>query len=266
MIEPSEYSLRTYVQGDEKAIIPLFNRAYESFAGIVPRTLEYWKWCVLSRPDLDEKGIFLIAFADRIVGYAAVTKTGTILEFCYDPDYDGRKIASMLLRKSVDYVKHHGGDSISLNAPIQDSIIRQVCREMEFTAEPFPTLFLKVQDLPKLLERIYAREKKVNLEAEETVLFRLKDVPSWCPKQVTLRIRKEEASVFSQIMGKPTIIVETDLSTISASILGSGRRLYIAAIKGQLKVHPLRKIRKALKILSSLRLRNPWYVPGADYG
>jgi len=77
--KPTEHRLRTYRRGDGEALISLFNRVYENFAGFVPRTLEYWSWCVLSHPDLSEEGIVVAINAGRVVGYAAIERSGNVV-------------------------------------------------------------------------------------------------------------------------------------------------------------------------------------------
>lgn len=266
MSETSEYPLRTYIQGDETALIRLFNKAYAGFAGLIPRTPEYWKWCILSRPNVSQEGIAIVTHNDEIVGYAAVEKSGTILEFCYNPNYDGKKIVSLLMQWCIDYARHQESSSVSLNAPVQDQIIRQVCEELDFTQEPFPALFLKVQDFPQLLEKTVSREKNLKKDIEETVLFNFKEVPSGHHNHITLQIQNGTATVLLEKAAKPTITIDTSLSTVSACIFGSKRRLIGAITKGQLKVRPLRKILRSVEIFSLLQLQSPWYISGADFG
>lgn len=266
MLQTHRYLIRTYVDGDEDNIVSLFNESYQDYAGFVPRTPEYWKWCILSRPNLSTDGIVIVSNTDRIVGYAAVDKLGNILEFCYDPHNNGKKIVSILVSWCIDYVKHQGGNSVSLNAPVQDSIIRQVCKEMQFTQEPFPSLYLKVHDLAKLLEKVTDQKKKLEGNFEETVLFNLRKNPSWSPDHVILRIQKDAMIVQMDESAKPTITLESDLSTISRCLFGSTRMLWRAVLNGQLRIRPRRKILRAARILSQLKLNNPWYIPGADFG
>lgn len=56
----NRYELRNFVEGDEEKIVKLFNDAYARFSGYVPRTVEYWRWCCLKRPDVRKDGIFLV--------------------------------------------------------------------------------------------------------------------------------------------------------------------------------------------------------------
>jgi len=268
--ETRGYNLRTYRQGDEVDLIFLFNKVYGYCAGFVPRTLEYWRWCIQSRPAFSEEGIAVVTNADKAVGYAVVEKGGNILEFCYDPNYEGKTIVSMLLRWCIDYVRGQGGNSISLDAPVQDDLVRQVCQELEFTEDSFEravgTLFLRVLDIPELLRKIVAEKKKVKEDFDETISINLGKAPSWCDDYVIMRIREGEMTVLKEKIGTPTIRIDADISTISSCIFGSTRRLYGAIMKRRLKVHPFRKVPRAVKIFSLLQLKNPLYIPRADYG
>jgi len=268
--ETNQYYLRTYRQGDEIDLIFLFNKVYERFAGFVPRTLDYWRWCIQSRPNLGEEGIAVVTNANKIVGYAAVEKAGNILEFCYDPNYEGKTIVSMLLRWCIDYVRSQGGNSISLNAPTQDELVRQVCQELEFTEDSFEravgTLFLRVLDLPKLLRKVVVEKKKVKEGFDETILINLRKVPPWYNDYVAIRIQDGKMAVLTEKIRTPTIKIDADISTISLCIFGSTQRLYGAIMKRRLKVRPFWKIPRAVKIFSLLQLKNPLYIPRADYG
>ena len=260
-----DYHLRTYRKGDEKDFVLLFNEVYERFAGFVPRTIKYWRWCIQSRPNISDESIVVVSSAEKIVGYAAVEKLGSILEFCYDPNHDGKKIVLMLLSWCIDFVKRQDGSSLSLNVPAQDILVRQVCRELGFTEEPFSALFLRVFDFPQLLDGIVAQIREFEEDFDETVLINIAKAPSWCDNHVVIRVQKGKMSVSSGEIKRPTIIIDSDISTISSCIFSS-KRIYRAILKGNLKVRPLWKIPRAVKIFSFIQLKDPWYVPEADYG
>jgi hypothetical protein len=265
-LETEEYHLRTYQQGDEKDLILLFNRFYEPFAGFVPRTLKYWTWCILSRPGLSEEGIVVALEAERVVGYAAVENSGNVLEFCYDPSCSGKTIVLKLLAWCLHYTQDQGASAMTFNAPVQDKLIRQVCKELGFTEEPFPSLFLRVIDLPHILSAI-SKQKNVEKGLKEAILINLRKFPPWCVKQVAILVQDGEVIVSTEKLEHPTIEIEADISTISSCVFGSKRTLYKTALEGRLRIRPLRKILRALKILSVFQLKNPpWFVPGADYG
>lgn len=265
--ETNEYSFRTYQEGDEKDIISLFNKTYAHFAGFVPRTLEYWRWCILSRPGVSEEGVVVAVDGNRVVGYAAVERSGKILEFCYDPDCDGKAVVSELLEWCVGYAESHGAGLVSLNAPVQDDIVREVCEEMKFTEKPFPSLFLRVLGIPYVFGKVVGQKKKVEKGVNEAVLINLRNFPSWCAQHVAVSVRDGEISVSTEKLEEPSIKIEADISTISSCIFGSKSTLYRAIVERRLKIRPLRKILRAVKILSLFQLGNPpWFVPGADYG
>lgn len=264
--ESKEYNLRTYRKEDEKDIISLFNKAYGHLAGFVPRTLEYWRWCILSRPDLSEEGIVLAVDTSRVVGYAAVERSGKILEFCCDPNCEGKTVVSELLHWCIDYAEDQGAGSASLNAPVQDEIVRQVCEELGFTEEPSPSLFLRVLDIAYVFDKILD-QKKVKKGLDEAILINLRKFPSWCLQHVTILVQDGNMTISTEKLGHPTIEIEADISTISKCIFGSRRTLYRAILKRRLKIRPLRKILRAVKILSLFQLKNPpLYIPIADYG
>lgn len=268
MPESNGYYLRTYRFGDEADLTSLFNKVYKYFIGFVPRTLAYWKYCIQSHPNLEKEGIAVVANADNIVGYTAIEKSGNMLEFCYDPSYEGKIIVTMLLSWCVEYVNRHGGNFIILNAPVQDDVVRQVCQKSGFSEQPFTyavgTLFLRVTNFPQFLRKILNQKKKVRKGINETILIKLRNVPFWCDDYVILRIREERIAVLKRKTEKPTIEIYTDVFTISSCIFGSPRRIYGEILKRRLKVRPFWKIPGAVKIFSCLQIKNPWYVPRAD--
>lgn len=266
--ETSQYYLRTYRYGDEESLISLFNRIYRNFIGFVPRTIEYWKWCVLSRPNLEEKGIVIVTNGDKIVGYAAVDKLGNILEFCCDLVPKRRKVVEMLLGWCVEYTQRHGGNAISLNAPAQDDVVRQVCQELGFGELPFEfsvgALFLRTTNFPQLLREIVNQKRKIIEGVNETILINLRKVPQWCDDHVKMQIREGRITFLKEIAERPSITIDADVSTISSTIFGSNGKLLGMILKGRLKIRPFWKIPRAVKIFSWLQIRRPWYLPIAD--
>ena len=268
--ESSQYCLRTYLCGDEESLVSLFNKIYENFIGFVPRTTEYWKWCVLSRPNLEEKGIVVVTNGDKIVGYAAVDKLGNILEFCCDLVPERREVVEMLLCWCVEYTQRHGGNAVSLNAPAQDEVVRQVCRELGFGELPFEfsvgALFLRAADFPQLLREIANQKKKIIEAVNETILISLRKVPQWCDDHVTMQVREGRITFLKEAAERPSISIDGDVSTFSSAIFGSRGKLLGLILKGRLKIRPFWKIPMAVKIFSWLQIRSPWYLPRADLG
>ncbi len=261
------HTLHAYRARDEEDLISLFNRVHEGLIGFVPRTLEYWRWCVLSRPDMSEEGVVVATHSGQIVGYAAVEKSGDILEFCHDSSYGTRTLVSDLLDWCVNYAQEQGANSVSLNAPVQDSVIRQACNEAGFTEEPFPSLFLRVLDLKAILSHNVGQLTDEKKSLDEAILINLRNFPLWCAQHLAILARCGEIVVSTEKLTQPTIEIDVDISTISSCIFGSKKTLYRAVLDRRLTVRPLRKLFKALKVLSWLQLqKGAWYVPKADFG
>lgn len=259
------YVVRTYREGDETELVQLFNRVYEDFAGYVPRTLEYWRWCCLSRPDVETEGIVIVNDGRKIIGYGVVGKTGNIWELCYDSAYDGEKIVSMILEWAVNYVESAGGDSIVLNAPAKDHLLRDVCLRSGFAETHPPSMFLSVLDFPKFIREILDWKREKLRGYDEELLIKVRNSSSWYGGNITVKIRNGDVSVEEGVNDEPGVVVEADVPTIVSCILGT-RGLLKAFFGLKLRVRPFWKFLKILKLFSLLRIKDPWFSPGADFG
>lgn len=261
----SGYATSTYKEGDETELVQLFNRIYEDFAGFVPRTPEYWRWCCLSRPDVKAEGIVIVNNGRKIVGYGVVGKTGNVWELCYDANYNGEEIVSTILEWIINYVESAEGDSITLNAPLHDPLLREVCLRFGF-AETHPSfMFLSVLDFPQFIHEILNLKKEKLKEYKEELLIKVRNSPSWYGGDVTIEISNGIISVKEGTNNAAKIVIEADVPTIVSCILGT-RGFLKAFFSFKLKVKPLWKVVKILKLFSMLRIKNPWFSPRADFG
>ena len=261
----SGYVARTYKEGDETELVQLFNRVYEDFAGFVPRTPEYWRWCCLSRPDVEAEGIVIVNDGRKIIGYGVVGKTGNIWELCYDPAYDGEEIVSTILEWAVKYVESAGGDSITLNAPANDQLLRDVCLRFGFAETYPPFMFLSVLDFPQFIYEILNLKKEKLSEYDEELLIKVRNSLSWYGGNITVKIRNGDVSVEEGINNESGVVVEADVPTIVSCILGT-KGLLKTFLGSKLKVRPYWKYLKVLKFFSLIRIRDPWFSPGSDFG
>lgn len=257
-----EYIARTYVQGDEIALVSLFNIEHKNLAGFVPRTVEYWRWCCLDRPDVDEKGILILEKGNAIVGYAVVGKSGNIWEFCYDSSRDAKTIVSKLLAWSVNYSRNVGSNSVALNAYIKDSLMREVCRDMDFSESPSEPVFMSVLDLPKLMCEIL-QERDKNLYFANVLWFDLKNCPPWCVSSFGLRFAENRVEVLEEPVSASRTTIVTEMSTLVSLIFGKEHLLRsLATLK--ICFHPFWRILEVKKLLSLLQIKTPWFLPRAD--
>jgi len=260
----SEYTTRTYIPGDETALVLLFNTEHANLAGFVPRTIEYWRWCCLKRSDVDEKGILVMEKGDRTVGYAVVGKSGNVWELCYDSHYDAKTIVSTLLAWTLRYARSVGSDSVVLNAYTNDSLVREVCQDMDFAESPPEPMFLSVLDLPQLMCEIL-QAKEPSLDTDEVFWFNLKNCPPWCTKSFGVRLGKNGVSILEEPVSISRTTIETEMPTLVALMFGTESVLK-AIIYSKVHFHPFWKISKVRKLLSILQTKTPWFIPRADIG
>jgi len=260
----NEYRVRTYEKGDETELARLFNEAYQAYAGFVPRTPEYWRWSCLDRPDVEKEGIVIVVHARKIVGYAVVGKSGNIWELCFDRGPDQERVGSLILDKAVDYLTRVGSDSVTLNLPSKDSVARQACERLGFSQLPPEIPFLSVLDFERLLGSLYSANQQRLMDFEGSFLIKFQDGPFWITPFVSMRVRNGGIDIASQ-KELCQAVIETDTRTLTSVLFGTEKALS-ALLRLKLKIRPLRELRTVLRLFSLLRVKEPWFVPGADLG
>jgi hypothetical protein len=263
-INSEEYHARTFAPGDEQAIISLFNTKYQAFGGFVPRTANYWNWCCLNRPDVDQEGIVIIERNGQMKGYAVVGKSGNIWEFCYNSGDDQETIVSKILTWAENYAQSVGSDSIVLNSYANDAVIRSVCEKMGFNEAPSEPTYLSVLDLPNLIREILSA-RRIQHESNEEIRFNLKNCPSWCTSDFGIRFSTSGVSVikYSQQDLAPTLTIQADMSEIVSIIFGN-QNVWKAIFQKKVQLGHLTQISKAQKYLKLLQVNSPWFIPRAD--
>jgi putative sterol carrier protein len=259
------YNTRPFAYGDEAAIVELFNSTFKDYAGYVPRTVEYWKWSCLQRPDVTTEGIMLACKGNKIVGYIVLGKTGNIWEFCYDKTEKAELIVSELLIFAVNYLEKAKAESILLNYPSKDAVVKKVCKKLGLAESPPEYVSISVLNFPRLISDILkesGKESKINC----SISFKLHKSPTSLSKCFYADLKNGKITILEQNnLCKPEIVFEMDEGILLLFILGkiNGAR---ALLFSKMRVKPLWKIRKALKILSLLKNNSPWYMPRADIG
>ena len=259
-----DFNVRKYRPGDEIALVRLFNSENATLAGFVPRTVEYWRWSCLERPDVDEEGIMIIEKADKIVGYSVVGKSGNVWELCYDSHNDAETILSGLLDQTLNYARSVGGNSVVLNVSTLDSLLRKICGEFDFAESRSEPMFISVLDLPRLMCTIL-QSRSLSSDMNGVFWFCLKGCPPWCVPNFGVRLEGKKVAVLSEPRPVSRITIETEMSTLVALIFGT-KSVFSELISSRIHVHPFLKIFKARKLLSLLQNKTPWFVPRADMG
>jgi hypothetical protein len=260
----SGYAARTYVQGDETALVLLFNKEQATLAGFVPRTVEYWHWCCLKRPDVSEEGILVLEKENKTVGYVVVGKSGNIWELCYDSSQKAKIIVSKLLTWAEDYARSVGCDSIVLNAYVKDPLVREVCKDMDFAESPPEPMFLSVLDMPQLMREVL-QAKNQSLDLAEVFWFNLKNCPPWCVDSFGIMLSKNDIVILEKPNHFSKVTIDVEMSTLVALIFGA-EGVFRALFSSKIRFDHFWNVFKVFRFIRLLQVKSDWFTPRADIG
>jgi hypothetical protein len=260
--DTSEYVARTYIRGDESALALLFNNEQANLAGFVFRTVEYWRWCCLQRPDVSEKGILIVEKENKVVGYVVVGKSGNIWELCYDSSRKAKTIVSKLLTWADDYARSVGSNSLVLNAYVKDSLVREVCKDMDFAESPSEPMFLSVLDLPQLMrEVLQARNQR--LHSNEVFWFNLKNCPTWCVESFGILLSKNDIAILEKPNHLSKVTIDIEMSTLVALLFGA-QGVFRALLSSKIRFDHFWNVFKVIRFIRLLQVKSDWFTPRAD--
>jgi len=257
----SSYSVRTFKAGDEEDIIELFNRVYREYGGFVPRTVEYWRWCCLERPDVKKDGVFLAFRGDRLCGYIVAGTSGNLWEFCVDED--DREVAKILLDQALNYLETLGVSSVNINVP-RDSEIVASLREAGFGELPAARMFVSALN-PAALVRALVSPSQGRIVGEDYELsFKLREVPYGVDAGFSVKADGGKVEVSEGCPSVPSVVVELGFMDLLSILFedASPHRLLFAR---RMKIRPFWKFNLVLGFLSAVRLKGSWYFPLSDY-
>jgi hypothetical protein len=257
-----EYILAPFSSDDEPEIVDLFNRRYERFAGFVPRTVEYWRWCCLYRPDVKTRGILTVRKKNRLVGYIVIGNSGNIWDLCCASGSDEKIVISTLLSAATDYAKSESIDGLVLNAYVHDKIVHQVCQELDFSQAPSETLFLSVLNLPELISSVL-KEQKQNFKETEVFWFKLKNCPPWCVNSFGVKLCSNQVLVSTNDDGFPKTTITVEMTTLVSLMFGN-KNLAKMILLGRVRFGGFWKILKVVRFLRLLKSNSPWFTPRTD--
>jgi hypothetical protein len=262
----NEYVVRAYQRRDEIELVGLFNEAYRAYAGFVPRTVEYWRWSCLDRPDVENEGIAIVVHGGKIVAYAVVGRSGNIWELCFDRAHDGEVLVSLILEKAVEYLTLVGSDAVTLNLPCQDYVAREACEKLGFSElSPDPEIvFVSVLDFERFVRLLSSANKEKLMSFEEDFLIKFRDARSWMNPVLSVRVQNGRIEIGSEDK-HCNVIIETDTSTLTSMLFGTDKPLW-ALLRFKLRIHPLRRLWRVFRLFSLLHVNDPWFVPRADLG
>jgi hypothetical protein len=261
------YAIRDFQEGDEAALLQIFEKAYSNLGGYTHKTPEYWRWCFLQRPDVEKSGIIISVEKSTgvIVGYAVAGKSGNLWELAYDHQKDGKKIVALLLRKAEDYLQGAGASSVNLAAPQMDRVVSKVCRDFGYATTPSPQMFCAVLNYSNLLTSL-SNNVLTNLKTKfnDTFLIEIEQAPIWIDHEIFLEVNRNNVRVSCEPC-TPTVKLKIDNISFSSILFGNSSPLS-AFLKLKLKVKPVSKVLTALSFLSQLQVKDKWSFSLSEYG
>jgi len=255
------FSVRVFRAGDESGIVELFNRVYREYGGFVPRTVEYWRWCCLKRPDVMDDGVFLALRGERLCGYLVAGSSGNIWEFCVDEDE--REVATVLLGEALKYLEKVGASSVNINVPRDGGIVESL-REAGFGELPAERMFVTALNPVALVRDLIAPHKQAIAGKDYALGFKLHQVPYGVDTEFSVKVNDGKAEVSEGFPSTPSVVVELGFMDL-LSVLFEGASLGKLFLGRRVKVSPFWKFRSVLGFLSTVRLKDSWYFPLSDY-
>jgi hypothetical protein len=256
-----QYLVRRFRDGDEEEVSRLFNEVYQVYGGFVPRTVEYWRWCCLKRPDVRPDGIFLVCDGEngKVCGYAVVGSTGNVWEFCAGGDR--RRIGSILLAEVVKHLETVGVSSVNVNVPGEFGLDR-IFEQQGFARVPPSVMFVSTLSPKKLLLALVADKRG---DFDEEIAFELEGVPLGVERTVSVRVRSGEVTVVDGFSQSASIKVKMGFIALM-SVLFKGSGVYGPFFRGKIRVKPFWKVGKLLSFLRMARSGDSWFWPLSDFG
>jgi hypothetical protein len=255
------YSVRAFRNGDEEEIVGLFNEVYGAYGGFVPRTVEYWRWCCLERPDVESEGVLLAFDGERLCGYVVAGSSGNVWEFCAADD----EAARALLDEALKYLEGTGVSSVNVNIPRDISAARALV-EAGFGEIPAEQMFVTTLAPSTLVSAlIMSRREEFVGKFDDEFHVRLHDAPHGCASEFSVKIRGETVEVVDGFSSESSVVVELGFMDF-LSVLFEGSSAGRLLLAGKMRVKPFRKLGAALRFLSAVRLRGSWFFPLSDFG
>lgn len=263
------FSFRCYQSGDDAAIVRLFHAAHRDFGGYVVRDEAHWAWCVKNRPGMVPENIFILdGPGGETLAYAAMSGSGTVLEFAVTPDASldqRRRMASALLETLEQRGRTLGLDAIKADLPTNDEAIRDAAEAAGYRLEANDSLQFVVMDLVTLLEKIlgaraaalrglggravflevaagncrFLSSDRIMIRAGESVTVE----PAPAPEPAAALAGIDQTCLMDIIFHR----LDPDQAIQSGRVRGSAEDLPVVAV-----------------LLRALPLPCPWYIPNSD--
>lgn len=266
--------IRCYQSGDENSLTELWESAHADFGGYVPKTPEYWKWCIVDRPGVEPEDILILEHGERVVAYAVLAQKkdangyiGTVLEFAIEPSLSTRKRKFFVNKLIVEIEKrsrYRGDELLNLMVPSKDTAVVSALEKAGYRAEALDVFQLVIVDLVLLLKLILDQRKN-SLPAGQSSSFRFAIQPGYyryCPYE-SVRIELGPEPEVEESTSNADYTVYTDLSTLTDIIFR--RSNFNNAVKNNsMNIKPEDGTEAVRSLFQVLSLKSDWYLPTVD--
>jgi len=263
--------LRAYRPGDEGAIVELSNRCLAPFAGWVPRTVDYWRWSTLQRPGIGPLDILLLESGGKILGYAALGRDGSVLDFCVDPEQPvrgRRSLIKQLIGALEERARALQYDGLTFSEPASDRLLDEALRASGYLVELPHCFSLGVLNPQALLQQLLLarRAELPRLEISSLVLELSPGAyPFLLSSRLLLQLEPQpQVRDISDSTDYPQeCVLRLDLCALTELLL-CGVTVDSLLRQSQLEIRPVSRVPEARKLLDVLAVRARWHIPRSD--
>jgi hypothetical protein len=263
--------VRNYRPGDDARLVAVWNDSHADYAGLATRTVEYWRWNILSRPGMNADDVLLLEADGKILGYAALWTHGTVLDFVVDPRQRPRvrrAMIGLLVSALEERACARGWDSIEFLLPASDRLIDKTLRAAAYIADAGPCFMVRLLNPQALLlQLLRRRQERLSALSGKAFLFTLTRGDDPFLLQSRLLIRTGEATkvenVSDEIERTADCRVQLSIGTLTELIFC--RATAESLLKNSLvTVDPPSRQAEICELLDLLALDARWYTPRSD--
>jgi hypothetical protein len=263
--------LRAYRPGDDGPIVELSNRCLSPYAGWVPRTVDYWRWSTLTRPGVDPTDILVLETGGRLVGYTALARDGSVLDFCVDPNQPSRgrrNQIKQLIGALEEHARARRCDFLTFSEPASDRLVDEALRASGYVVEQSQYFSLGVLDPQHLLQQILlARQSQLAALRVTEFVFELTPgrYPYLLNTRLLVRLQPSAAvhDASDTAEGAAPSVIRMDLCALT-DLIFCGVTVDSLLQQSRLEIRPAASEADARELLDALAVRAQWHVPRSD--
>jgi putative sterol carrier protein len=148
--------------------------------------------------------------------------------------------------------------------PAEDILARRMLEAMGFVESLPQQVFVHVLNFQVFAETIARSAENKLKKYKENILFTVRN--STFPEENQFEVEIDLGKISIAPIHRPhSILIKTDTETLTSILLGTLKPTK-ALVTGKLKIRPLRKLLRAMHLLSLIQPHDSWFYPIADFG